>query len=150
MAQIYLQSLDKPTIKAIRITLEGFQKQRLGSTENDQLKVLTRAYDETMERICRQEPAWKELAMQVLSWITCAKRPLTASELQCALAVELTKSELDRDNFPQIEDMVSVCAGLVTVDDESGIIHVVHYTTQEYFEQRKKKTTGSRMHISTS
>src|SRR4051812_2859517 len=31
--------------------------------------------------------------------------------------------------------MVSVCAGLVTVDEESKIIRLVHYTTQEYFER---------------
>lgn len=34
--------------------------------------------------------------------------------------------------------MVSVCAGLVVVDEESNIIHLVHYTTQDYFEARKK------------
>ena len=34
--------------------------------------------------------------------------------------------------------MVSVCAGLVTVDEESGIIRLVHYTTQEYFERTQK------------
>jgi hypothetical protein len=33
--------------------------------------------------------------------------------------------------------MVSVCAGsgLVTIDEESGIVRLVHYTTQEYFER---------------
>lgn len=39
-----------------------------------------------------------------------------------------------RDNLPQIEDMVAVCAGLVVVDEESGIIRLVHYTAQEYFK----------------
>jgi hypothetical protein len=43
-------------------------------------------------------------------------------------------SELNLDNVPDVEDMVSVCAGLVVVDDESNIIRLVHYTTQEYFE----------------
>jgi ankyrin repeat protein len=33
--------------------------------------------------------------------------------------------------------MVSVCAGLVTVDEESNIIRLVHYTTQEYFERTR-------------
>ena len=37
--------------------------------------------------------------------------------------------------IPDVEDMVSVCAGLVTVDQESNIIRLVHYTTQEYFER---------------
>ena len=34
-----------------------------------------------------------------------------------------------------MEDVISVCAGLVTVDKESSIIRLVHYTTQEYFER---------------
>jgi ankyrin repeat protein len=60
------------------------------------------------------------------------------SELQHALAIELGETSLDEDNLPQIEDMVSVCAGLVTVDEESEIIRLVHYTTQEYFERTKE------------
>src|SRR6185503_5211905 len=70
--------------------------------------------------------------------IICAKRPLTTSELQHALAVEVGEQELDIENLPQIEDMVSVCAGLVTVDKESSIIRLVHYTTQEYFERTQR------------
>ena len=31
--------------------------------------------------------------------------------------------------------MLSVCAGLVTIDDGSSIIRLVHYTAQEYFQQ---------------
>ena len=49
--------------------------------------------------------------------------------------MELGESELDPDNIPDVEDMVSVCAGLVTIDDESNIIRLVHYTTQEYFKR---------------
>ena len=75
------------------------------------------------------------LARSVLSWITYAQRPLSTKELCHALAVELGELELDLDNIPDVEDMVSVCAGLVVVDDESNIIRLVHYTTQEYFER---------------
>jgi ankyrin repeat protein len=88
-----------------------------------------------MERIGGQVKDQEELAKQVLSWITCAKRLLTTLELQHALAVEVGESALDEENLPQIEDMVSVCAGLVAVDKESKIIRLVHYTTQEYFER---------------
>jgi ankyrin repeat protein len=91
-----------------------------------------------MERIEGQLADQVQLAKQVLSWITCTKRPLTTLELQHALAVEVGESELDEENLTQIEDMVSVCAGLVTVDKESGIIRLVHHTTQEYFERSQK------------
>lgn len=69
--------------------------------------------------------------MQVLAWITCAKRPLTTTtvELQSALSVEMNESDLDEDNLPDLIDMVSVCAGLVTIDAQSNVIRLVHYTT---------------------
>jgi hypothetical protein len=88
-----------------------------------------------MERIEGQVDDQEQLAKQVLSWITCAMRPLTTAELQHALAVEPGDTELGEDNLVEVEDMVSVCAGLVTIDEESKIIRLVHYTTQEYFER---------------
>ena len=88
-----------------------------------------------MNRIKGQLADQEGLAKQVLSWIVCAKRPLLTVELQHALVVEVGEPELDEDNnVPQLEDMVSVCVGLVTVDEESGIIRLVHYTAQEFFQ----------------
>ncbi|KAI5865298.1 hypothetical protein GGS23DRAFT_594839 [Durotheca rogersii] len=130
LAQLHLDSLiGKRSPKAVRTALVKLPR---GSEAYD------RAYDDAMDRIEGQVGDQAELAKQVLSWITCAKRPLTTLELRHALAVEAGASELDEDNLPQIEDMVSVCAGLATVDEESGIIRLVHYTTQEYFERMQK------------
>ena len=86
-----------------------------------------------------QDTDSRELAEHVLSWIICAKRQLFTAELQHALAVEVCKPELNEENLPQIEDMVSVCAGLITVDKERNIIRLVYYTTQEYFERAQKR-----------
>jgi ankyrin repeat protein len=91
-----------------------------------------------MKRIAGQVTDSEELAKQVLSWIICSKRPLFISELQHALAVEIGTTELNRENIPHVQDIVSVCAGLVTVDEESGIIRLIHYTAQEYFERIQK------------
>jgi hypothetical protein len=60
---------------------------------------------------------------------------LATIELQHALGVEVSESELDEENFSQIEDIVSVYAGLVIINEESGIIRLVHYTTQECLER---------------
>jgi ankyrin repeat protein len=92
-----------------------------------------------MQRINSQVKDQAELAMQVLSRVTCVKRPLTIIELQHALAVEVNESKLDEENISQIEDIISVCAGLVTVDEESSIIRLVHYTTQEYFDRTQRE-----------
>jgi hypothetical protein len=60
-------------------------------------------------------------------------------ELQYALGVEVGESKLDIENLPQAEDILSVCTGLVTVDEESGIIRLVHYTAQEYFKRTQRQ-----------
>ncbi|KAK1479142.1 ankyrin repeat protein [Colletotrichum tamarilloi] len=97
------------------------------------------AYENAMERIERQLEDQRSLAKDTLSWICCARRPLDTVELQHALAVEEGTTKLDEDNLPELEDIVSVCAGLVTIDEESKIIRLVHYTTQEFFERTKER-----------
>jgi hypothetical protein len=114
LAKLHFNSLEgKTSLKAIRTALK---------------KLLTRseaydvAYNDAMERIEGQLVGEKQLVKQVLSWITYVKRLLTTSELEHALAVELRESQFNKENLSLIEDMVSVCARLVTVDEESAII----------------------------
>ncbi|PMD50443.1 ankyrin, partial [Hyaloscypha bicolor E] len=136
LAELYFRELEDLTSpKAIRVALHQFQIQAQDSSENKKLKVLSKVYDRAMDRINGQREGFRLLAKKVLSWITCATRPLTTLELRHAIAVEIDELELDEDNLPDIEDIVSVCAGLVTVDEESNIIRLVHYTTQEYFDR---------------
>ena len=120
---------DKTSPKALKLALQKLPK---GS---DALEL---AYNSAVERIDSQKPGLRDLADQVLSWITYARRPLRTKELQHALAVEIDETELDEENFSDIEEMINVCAGLVTVDENSKIIRFIHYTTQEYFESIRK------------
>lgn len=96
-----------------------------------------KAYEDAMERVGSQIKGRKELATQVLSWITCAKRPMTVVELRHALAIEENSTVLDYDNRPELHDMISTCGGLVTVEEESNAIRLIHYTTQEYLERNQ-------------
>jgi hypothetical protein len=118
--------------------LKTLRKVSEASTDNKKSKALDHAYRQAMERIEGQETGFEALAKKVLLWITCAKRSLTTLELQHALAIEVGESELDEENLPDIEDVVLVCAGLVTVDKESNIIRLVHYTTQEFFARTRR------------
>ena len=99
---------------------------------------LDKAYDETVNRIENREQGIRDLAKRTLFWIVCAKRPLTTEELRHALAIEPGTCRLDKTNLCPVKDMVSSCAGLVTVD--SNIIRLVHYTAQEYFQRRGLKS----------
>ncbi|KAK6530571.1 hypothetical protein TWF281_007414 [Arthrobotrys megalospora] len=127
LAQLHLRSLiGKKSPKALKAAL-----QRLPSGS----EAYNDAYGAAMKRIESQVVDSRELAMQILSWITFTKRALTTSELRHALAVEINTSEFDEENLPDIDDMVSVCTGLVIIDKESDIIRLIHFTAQEYFKQ---------------
>jgi ankyrin repeat protein len=98
-------------------------------------KELDDTYEEAMKRILNQDPDKMKRAMQVLSWISYALGPLTVSDIRHALAVEPGDTNLDEDALPHEDLLVSVCAGLVTIDQGSNVIRLVHYTTQQYFER---------------
>jgi ankyrin repeat protein len=127
LACLHVDSLrDKRTPRKVRATLDNLPK---GS------EALDRSYSEALTRIDGQLPEDRKLARRIISWLTYALRFLKTYELCEALAIEIEDEELYEDNRPDLNDIISVCAGLVTVDKETNIIRLVHYTTQEYFER---------------
>jgi hypothetical protein len=86
-----------------------------------------------MERISDQLPGRHDMTRRVLTWISCAKSPLTALELQTALAVESGDPDFDTDNIVDTDELLSVSAGLITIDEKTQVVRLVHYTAQEYF-----------------
>ncbi|KAL7625772.1 hypothetical protein AAE478_004995 [Parahypoxylon ruwenzoriense] len=140
LAQIYFDFLNgMPTIKAIKLALRDFREQNRQSGEDKKIQALTDAYGKVMERINGQKPVLKDLAIRVLLWITCAKKPLTLLELQHVLAVGVGEPGLDGENILEVDEIVSVCAGLVIIDEGNNIARLVHYTTQEYFEKTQSQ-----------
>ncbi|KAF3012972.1 hypothetical protein E8E14_004221 [Neopestalotiopsis sp. 37M] len=99
LAKLHLDSLKgKKSPRALRQTLNTLAK---GNDAYDE------AYQNTMLRISGQLPDQKELAMSTLMWIVHAKRPLSTTELQHALGVEIGEPEFFEDNLPDLDDMVS-------------------------------------------
>ena len=93
-------------------------------------------YDELLERIQNQHRDHATLAMSALSWIVNAKRPLFMEELLYALAVEPGDTTLDLDGISDAELLISVCAGIVSLEPESRVVGLVHYTAQEYLTRK--------------
>lgn len=97
------------------------------------------AYRDAMERIYGQEEESRECARITPSLVFCAARPLGVKELQHALAVQEKDDEIDTDNVLVIEDICSVCAGLITLDETTHTVRFVHYTTQEYLDRHQQQ-----------
>lgn len=104
---------------------------------------LSTTYDQIHKRINSQGEEDEELARSVLSWLTFAHQPLTFTVLQQALAINPGDTSFDQDAIIHEESLLSVCAGLTVIDKETGIIHFVHYTAQEYFTRVRKSAFPS-------
>ncbi|KAK8036241.1 hypothetical protein PG993_008855 [Apiospora rasikravindrae] len=135
LAQLHLDPLrGKSRVKDVRTALGNLAK---GSNAYDE------AYKNAMARINGQVQDQRELAMQTLSWIVCAKRPLKPEELRHALGVEFGESDMNSDDLPDLQNVLSSCCGLVAIDEESDAVGLVHQTTRQYFE-RTQETWAAR------
>ena len=90
------------------------------------------AYSTTLDRIRGQGGNRVKLGMEALMWISCSERPLKADELCHALAVEVGTTDLNTHNTPSIRTFLSCTLGLVTIDEQSSTVRLVHFTLQEY------------------
>ncbi|KAB8276988.1 ankyrin repeat-containing domain protein [Aspergillus minisclerotigenes] len=125
LAKLLLDSLtDKTTRRQLENALENLPRG---------LEKLDRAYENAVMRILNQQPGFRALGIQVLTWVVYARRPLTILELRHALAIEVGERTFDQNNLPDPNLMISVCAGLVTV--EAGFTRLVHYSAREYFNR---------------
>jgi len=101
-------------------------------------KGLDNTYNEVMTRVDSQNDDYRILAQEVLSWVVYAVWPLSVEELQHALAVKPGVTQLDEDDLPDKGTLISVCAGLVIVDQKSNVVRLVHHTTQKFLEEIHK------------
>jgi hypothetical protein len=120
---------DKLTVRDVKSALRDLPQ---GSDAYDV------AYHAAMERIFAQGQVSSDMAKKILAWILCACRPLSTLELLHALAIEPGDKEIDEDNILEIEQLLTICAGLVTVDEQSDGIRFIHYTTQDYLQRNQQ------------
>lgn len=135
LGALHVESLrDRTNAKTVKKALETLPK---GSD------ALSFAYDGAMQRLENQREGFRLLAKRLLGWLTYSERLMTVMEVQHALAIEPETPDLDEDNLSDIGEIVGFCAGLVIIDEETQIIRLVHYTTQEYFRQNGDRLLAS-------
>ncbi|KAJ3547601.1 hypothetical protein NM208_g1444 [Fusarium decemcellulare] len=126
LARFHLDSLqDKTTPNQI---LAGLKELPTGPQAYDE------SYGKTMIRIHHQGEGFRNLAKEVLTWLTFARRPLSPKELRHALGVRIGSSELDVGDLKGTDLMIRVCMGLVKIDKDYMTISLLHYTTLEYLQ----------------
>ncbi|KAJ3763637.1 hypothetical protein EV360DRAFT_78191 [Lentinula raphanica] len=101
-------------------------------------------YDKALQHIREgSDLESKELALHALLLVTFSRRVLAFSELQEAIGT-MFKLELEDPNRPFIDgnltkqSLVGACAGLLTVEDKTDSVRLIHYTTHEYLVQEQE------------
>ena len=117
----------KVTIKAIKTAIANLPR---GSSSLDT------AYEEALDSIDNQPKDLLNLAKGVFTWMLYSERQLTCRELQHVIAVEVS-SAFDKDNIPELEDIITVSTGLLTRDEKSDIIRFAHYTVQAFLDGKR-------------
>ena len=92
---------------------------------------LSDAYMATLGRLKAQKGNRSALGLKALTWVSYSQRPLPAEELCHALGVEIGSTDLDRENLPGLQTLLSSCLDLLTVEASSSTIRLVHFTLQE-------------------
>lgn len=88
-------------------------------------ETIDEVYADAMVRIEGQQPQLRTLAESILCWIIHAYTPLTWQELQHAVAVKQDMTDVDEEALLEIDDLRHVCAGLVMVELQSGLVKLV-------------------------
>ncbi|KAH6916395.1 hypothetical protein BKA70DRAFT_1140544, partial [Coprinopsis sp. MPI-PUGE-AT-0042] len=88
-------------------------------------------YRRTWARISNQIRKHASLAKAVLVWVLNASRSMTIEELERAVATSPDAHRFEPRQLVPGTTLVSLCGGLITVEEESRLVRLVHYTAED-------------------
>ncbi|KAE8442960.1 hypothetical protein EG329_002498 [Mollisiaceae sp. DMI_Dod_QoI] len=117
-----------------------FQLNDLCDAESDYgiiqvLDNLPRSLSETYDRLLGRIEGLHRATMieRMFKWLVCARQPLHVDELREAVAFTLDDVEWDPNKIvTDLNRLVRACSNLVTVDTETHVVQLAHYTVEQY------------------
>ncbi|KAH6905323.1 ankyrin repeat-containing domain protein [Coprinopsis sp. MPI-PUGE-AT-0042] len=92
-------------------------------------------YIQTWNRILGQHPRHISQARALLLWVLSAQRSMTIEELQRALATSPDTHTFEPGRMVPEAALFGLCRGLVTLEEESRLVRLVHYTARAPLEK---------------
>ncbi|KAH6889033.1 ankyrin repeat-containing domain protein [Coprinopsis sp. MPI-PUGE-AT-0042] len=91
-------------------------------------------YRQTWARISNESHKHASLAKAVLVWVLNASRSMTIDELERAVATSPDTHKFEPRRLVPETTLVSLCGGLIAVEEESRLVRLVHYTAKDTLE----------------
>ena len=118
----------------MQVILEAMTRSEIRKSMRNLSANLHQAFENTIQRIDREPTNRRQIAMQSLTWLSHALRPLRLEDLLHALATQIGDVDFDEDNLLQPRIIVESCFGLVVVDEQSSTVRLVHFTLQNFLQ----------------
>lgn len=113
------------TVLVLNELSNSYGEEEINQALEDMPRDMEPLYQRTLE-LMTHATGGRKLVKAILTWATCATRPLTTKELEGALKLDI------KDNFPKLEESISaLCGHLVTIDT-FGKVQMVHGTAREF------------------
>ncbi|TFK16562.1 ankyrin [Coprinopsis marcescibilis] len=94
-------------------------------------------YQTTMVRVETHDQA--AMAKRALTWLVHALESLKMDDLRYAIAVDPDTFKFDPELLIDGPTILSLCCGLVTLEPESELVRLVHYTAKDFLEPYLKR-----------
>ncbi|KAH6884371.1 hypothetical protein BKA70DRAFT_140498 [Coprinopsis sp. MPI-PUGE-AT-0042] len=107
------------TVLEVRQTLEAFPA-KIGDV-----------YRQTWQRILEQKSSHVLLAKNALVWVLSSSRSMTIEELERAIATSPETYKFEANRLAPGTTLLALCRGLLTLEEESGFVRLVHYTAKD-------------------
>ncbi|KAH6889054.1 ankyrin repeat domain-containing protein 50 [Coprinopsis sp. MPI-PUGE-AT-0042] len=91
-------------------------------------------YRQTWARISNEGHKHASLAKLVLVWVLNASRSMTIEELERVVAFSPDTHKFEPDRLVPETTLISLCGGLIVVEEESRLVRLVHYTAKKTLE----------------
>jgi ankyrin repeat domain-containing protein 50 len=86
-------------------------------------------YLQTWKRIVDKPSSNNLLAQRCITWVLFATRSLTVEELRHAVAANPVTHSFEESRIVDKDTLVAPCRGLLTIDEETNLVRLVHKFT---------------------
>lgn len=123
----------------IHAVLDGVSAGEMEEALEKMPHALDDAFEATLQRIQNQPENRRALGEKALMWMSHAQRPLRIGELVDVLALKSSERSLNQRHRPSPRLLLECCFGLVSLDEESSVLRLVHYSVQEYLLDHRSR-----------
>ncbi|KAK5085112.1 hypothetical protein LTR70_008066 [Exophiala xenobiotica] len=95
-------------------------------------------YAQVFRQIEDQGDSMRLLAKKAISYVHCARRPLTAAELIQAVATQVDDRDLDDTALPDRETLLDACLRLLHHNEATEIVALAHGTLNQYLIEQPR------------